>query len=138
MANDRDRRSAYGTVGSEGATRPSQAERTGAEPMAVANDKTTIHGEAFLPSTASLDQWDDEVARRYKQVPERNGGTHGSGVTESRKENRAMEDPPGYEIETETGWKKLEAFEDEGVGEEGRTAKDDARPPDDEASETSR
>ncbi|HVM44779.1 MAG TPA: hypothetical protein VM582_02495 [Candidatus Thermoplasmatota archaeon] len=124
MTLDRDRRSAYGTVGTEDATRPSEAEEEEGEPMAVANDKTTIHGESFLPSTASLDQYDEDVAQRYKQVPEKNGGTPLSkGTTRSRKENRAMEDPPGYEVEKETGWKKPEAYESEGPGEAGRTAK---------------
>ena len=119
MANDRDRRSAYGTVGPEDATRPSEAEETEGEPMAVANDKVTTQGESHVPSTASLDQWDEEVARRYRQVPPANGGTQvGKGTTESREMNRAMEDPPGYEIEKETGWKKLKAFESEGSREQ--------------------
>ena len=124
MANDRDRRSAYGTVGPEDATRPSEAERTEGEPMAVANDKGTVHGKSHVPTTASLDQWDEEVARRYRQVPPENGGTHvGKGTTASREMNRAMEDPPGFEVEKETGWKKLEAFEDEGPGDAEALAK---------------
>ncbi|HET6404191.1 MAG TPA: hypothetical protein VFH78_06050 [Candidatus Thermoplasmatota archaeon] len=120
MTNDRDRRSAYGTVGTDDPTRPSEAEQSEAEPMAVANDKTTIHGESFLPSTASLDQYDEEVARRYKGLPQE---PLSKGTTSSRKENRAMEDPPGYEVEEETGWKKLKAYDVEDPPESERTAK---------------
>lgn len=123
MANDRDRRSAYGTVGTEDSTRPHMAELTEGEPMAVANDKMTKHGESFLPSTASMDAWDADVARRYKQVPEESGGISAKGTTESREMNRAMEDPEEYEIEKETGWKKLKAYEVPGPGEAHRTAK---------------
>lgn len=59
--------------------------------MAVANDKTTVHGESFLPTTASLDQWDADVAKRYRQVPRAEGRPTGEGVTRSREMNRAME-----------------------------------------------
>lgn len=69
---------------------PSEAERTQGEPMAVARDKETLN-DAFLPTSAPLDAYSQEVADAYR--------AHGSGargVTESRKENARMEDPPGY------------------------------------------
>ena len=88
---------------------PSEAEREQGEPMAVARDKDNPHGEGFLPTTADMDQFDADVARRYKQVRE---GTVGEGVTRSREENRAHERPEGYTRSDENGWKRLEGMED--------------------------
>lgn len=87
---------------------PSEAEQDQGEPMAVARDKQNPYGESFLPTTADLDQFDADVARRYKQVRE---GTTGAGVTESREENRAQERPEGYTRRDENGWKKLAEME---------------------------
>lgn len=49
---------------------PSEVDQKGAEPMAVANDKLQLHGESFVPTTASKDAYSEEVAERYKQVPD--------------------------------------------------------------------
>lgn len=51
---------------------PSEVDQEGPEPMAVANDKANLHGESFVPTTASQDAYAPAVARRYRQVPEAN------------------------------------------------------------------
>lgn len=95
-------------VGPYAPPRPSEAEREQGEPMAVANDKATRHGESFLPTTADLDQFDADVARRYKQVRE---GTVGDAITRSREENRRQEEPAGYSETDARGWRHLEEEE---------------------------
>lgn len=74
-------------VGPFAPTLPKTAEREEAEPMAVARDKQTIH-DAFMPTSASLDAFDPEVARRH--------GMRGRMRTKEDGETRRMQAPPGY------------------------------------------
>lgn len=81
---------------------PSEVESSSPEPMAVANDKRTPH-DAFMPTTASMDAFDPEVAARYRAHPRR------SMTTKTREENRAAEAPPGYTEPDEQGFRRLKA-----------------------------
>lgn len=99
--HDRDRKAKHKPIGPFAPPRPSEVEDTPAEPMAVANDKATIQGESHVPTTAPMDQYDDEVARRYKQVPGAQMRPHG------KAEHVAMQHPPGYTEPNERGWAKL-------------------------------
>lgn len=96
---------AYPPQGPFSPPRPSEAEQVEGEPMAVANDKATQHGESFLPTTASHDQWSAETARVYRDPNLERTASHGrSGHAtphgdraETRSdENRRMESPRGY------------------------------------------
>ena len=86
-------------------TLPKIAEQRGNEPMAVANDKQTIHGESFLATSAPLDAYDDEVARRYRQVPA------AQMRAKSDEESIAAQSPPGFTKPDERGWARLEEEE---------------------------
>lgn len=105
--HDRDLKAKYKPIGPFAPPLPTEVEDTPEEPMAVANDKATIHGESFLPTSAPMDQYDEEVARRYKQVPGAQMKPHGNAETV------AMESPPGYTEPNKRGWAKLEAQQDE-------------------------
>lgn len=99
---------------------PSEAEREENEPMAVANDKQTSR-DAFLPTSASLDAYDPEVARKWETVPESAkagmgavqesftvGGRDAMGG-QDKPETKAQErDPPGFSEVDEDGYKHLE------------------------------
>lgn len=85
---------------------PKDAEQRLNEPMAVANDKQTIHGESFLATSAPLDAYDDDVARRYKQVPAVQMKAKGDAET------IAMQAPPGYTKPDERGWARPEDEEE--------------------------
>lgn len=67
---------------------PSEVDGDGPEPMAVAGDKEGWKDESFHPTTAPMDQWAPDVARRYRQHP---AGPEREGTTASREENRAAE-----------------------------------------------
>lgn len=108
--HDRDRIAKHKPVGPFEPPLPKDAESRVAEPMAVANDKQTIHGESFVATSAPLDQYDAEVARRYKQVPAQ--PAKGDGET------RAMQQPPEHTTPDARGWSKPK-LEGEGEGEEG-------------------
>lgn len=86
---------------------PSEAEGRDREPMAVANDKQQTHGESFVATSAPLDAYDPEVARRYKQVPAR------EMMARSKRETRAAERPDGFTTPDEQGWAKPTGEEDE-------------------------
>lgn len=73
---------------------PSEAEVADHLPMAVANDLQTPH-DAFMPTTASLDAFDPEVAARHRAHPPPRGAAS-SPTTTTRDENRAQEKPEGY------------------------------------------
>lgn len=77
---------------------PSVVESSGPEPMAVAWDKQQTHGESFLATSAPMDAYDDEVARRYKQVPAR------EIMPKTRDAKCAAEHPPGYTEPDARGW----------------------------------
>lgn len=79
---------------------PTEVESSGPEPMAVARDKQQTHGESFLATSAPMDAYDDEVARRYKQVPA------SQMMPKSRNEKRAAEHPKGYTEPDKDGWAK--------------------------------
>ena len=96
--HERERIAKMKPVGPFEPTLPKDAEAREAEPMAVANDKQTIHGESFLATSAPLDQYDADVARRYKQVPTR--------PAKSDAESRAAQSPEGYTEPDENGWAK--------------------------------
>lgn len=85
---------------------PKSVDESEHEPMAVANDKQTIHGESFLPTTAPMDQYDDEVARRYRQVP----GAQMKART--REETVEAQSPPGFSAPDEQGFVHLEDEEE--------------------------
>lgn len=78
---------------------PSEVEQSRPEPMAVAMDKKTTN-DAHMPTSAPMDAYDPEVARRYAQHPERM-------ITRERSENRAAERPPGYSEIDERGYRQL-------------------------------
>jgi hypothetical protein len=105
--HDRDKIAKMKPVGPFAAPLPKSVDATDPEPMAVANDKQTIHGESFVATTAPMDSYDDDVARRYKQVP-------GSQIKpKSREETVAMQSPPGYTEPDENGWAKPTGQEEE-------------------------
>lgn len=110
---------------------PTEAERTeGGEPMAVANDKATLHGESFLPTTQSKDAYDRDVAKRYETVPGSAAGGKEGGIPDTVNpidaERRAgspeaekpetqeqILHPPGYTETDERGYKRLKWDDDE-------------------------
>lgn len=112
------------------APEPHEADRVDqGEPMAVANDRATPHGESFLPTTNRFirDVMDADVAHRYKTVPDsaRRGSTpkdesrHASprdaeGGPHAQEHVAQQEAPPGYTQADEKGWKRLK---DEGGGD---------------------
>lgn len=97
--HDRDRIVKHKPVGPFAPPLPKEAESREAEPMAVANDKANLHGESFVATSAPLDQYDADVARRYKQVP-----TH---LAKSDVETRAAQErPPQHTAPDERGWAK--------------------------------
>jgi hypothetical protein len=74
---------------------PSEAEQDEqGEPMAVANDKQTIHGESFVPTTAPDGP--------KEPTP------HGRDVRERHDQNRAEESPPDYTPPDEQGFAHLD------------------------------
>ena len=95
---------------------PTEAEREENEPMAVANDKETSH-DSFKPTSAPLDAFDPEVARKWETVP---GSAGRDAVQESftvggrdaqggqdKPETKAQErDPPGFSEVDEDGYKR--------------------------------
>lgn len=101
---------------------PTEAERTQGEPMAVANDKATVHSEAFVPTTRSTDAYDPDVARRWEVIPGsiqaardgRRKAVPDAHVPEARTpeeqkpETLKMElAPPGHSETDERGFKHL-------------------------------
>lgn len=98
--NDEER-AKHKPIGPYAPPRPSEVEDSRPEPMAVANDKATIHSDSHLPTSAPMDAYSEEVARRYAQVPEK-------ARTAAREENRAQEDPAGYTPEDARGYKRLD------------------------------
>lgn len=115
---------------------PTEAERTeGGEPMAVANDKATLHGESFLPTTQSKDAYDRDVAKRWETVPgSADGGKTGgirdtenpidaerrAGSPEAEKPETLRQSlhPPGYGETDERGYKHLK-WDDEEATDKG-------------------
>jgi hypothetical protein len=105
---------------------PTEAERTEGEPMAVANDKQTSHGKAFLPTTQSKDAYDPEVAQKWAFLPgsaqpgkdavqesftvnPRDAHERAGSPEAEKPETVKMEnDPPGFSEVDERGFKRLE------------------------------
>lgn len=99
---------------------PAEADQVQGEPMAVAADKMTRHGEGFLPTTAARDQMAPDVARKWRD-PQLQRGTrggnahptpHGAPVEGRTDENRRAERPEGYTEVDENGWRHLEGEQD--------------------------
>lgn len=93
------------------------------EPMAVANERATSHGESFSPTTSRFirDVMDEDVAHRYKTVPDsaRRGQTpadesrHASardaeGGPHAAEQLEQQRRPPGFSETDERGFKRLE------------------------------
>lgn len=55
-----------GLVGPSAPPTPAEVDGPGVEPMAVASDKATLHGEGFVPTTASRDAFDADVAEKFR------------------------------------------------------------------------
>ncbi|HWH09082.1 MAG TPA: hypothetical protein VNX21_07765 [Candidatus Thermoplasmatota archaeon] len=104
----------HAPVGPFGPPLPSEADQKGPMPMAVAGDEDAQQ-EAFKPTTASKDQMDADVARRYRDpnlqrasdVGKPSPTPHGEPPGERADENRRMEDPPGYEDAPQHGYRQL-------------------------------
>lgn len=86
--------------------RPDEADQKGAEPMAVARDKTTPH-DAFMPTTQSRDQLARDVAHKWRDPnlgPVVDGPNPGLGP-ESKAESRH---PTGHKDSDQPGYKELD------------------------------
>lgn len=109
-------------------TLPTDAERTEGEPMAVANDKRTPF-DSFMPTTQSKDQYDRDVAKRWKTVPDSakagmnavqesfsvnpRDAARGRTPEEEKPETVAAQDPPGYSKVDENGYRHLKSEDEE-------------------------
>lgn len=103
----------FAPVGPFAPPTPSEAEQSRGEPMAVANDRTTVHSDSHMPTTASTDAMDAEVARKYRDPNMGRGGVgggsptpHGDDVATRHDENRRSEEPEGFE-RAENGNRRL-------------------------------
>lgn len=103
--HDRDRKAKMKPVGPFEPPLPKDAESREAEPMAVANDKANLHGESFVATSAPLDQYDADVARRYKQVP-------AQPARSDEETRKAQERPEAHSAPDERGWAKPELDDD--------------------------
>lgn len=100
----KDERKKFAPVGPFAPPTPSEAEQSRGEPMAVANDKETIHSDSHMPTTASTDAMAPDVARKYRDPNMDRGNVggssptpHGADVASRTDENRRSEEPEGFE-----------------------------------------
>lgn len=84
---------------------PKTAESDEKEPMAVRSDKDTDR-QSFLPTSANLDAFDEDVARKYR--PE---ATEERMLPKSDEETREMQSPEGYTKTDKRGFRHPSADE---------------------------
>ena len=84
---------------------PKTAENEEAEPMAVASDKELKH-ESFRPTSAPLDAFNEDVARRYH--PEVKASNM---EPRSDEETKRAQDPEGYTETDKRGFQHPDADE---------------------------
>lgn len=84
---------------------PKTAEDEEAEPMAVAADKQTEH-DAFVPTSAPLDAFDEDVARRHHPKTKTS-----SMEPRSDEETERAQRPEGYTETDKRGFRHMDAEE---------------------------
>lgn len=84
---------------------PKEAESEDNEPVAVNADKKT-HRQSFLPTSASLDAFNEDVATKYHE-----GATKERMVAKSDDETTRKQDPAGFTKTDARGFKHLDADE---------------------------
>lgn len=102
MGTSHQKKRAFEPVGPYEPTRPRDAERQERQPMAAGLDEE--RGKSHLPTTQSLDAFDEAVARKNADP---NMERVGRGETASREENARAEEPEGYSEASERGWKEM-------------------------------
>jgi len=98
----------HSTVGPFSPPLPTDVEASRPEPMAVAWDKQQTHGESFVATSAPMDAYDEDVARRYKQVPAKDMMPHSDA-----EKRRETEHPSGHTDPDDNGFAHPRTEDDE-------------------------